>query len=288
MSALPYMPLYVADYLADAAHLTTEEHGAYLLLIMTYWQRGKALPYDPERLARIARLPNERWTDVERTLNDFFTVDGGHWHHKRIDAELAKVRDKSDKAKRAGIASASARKPTDVERTLNRRSTDVQQTFNHTDTDTDTDTKGRQEARMASPDLESKLREAAGWQNQPHPGLFVTGCIEALIANGASLEQDVLPVIRGRAPSAKPVGWKYFVGPIQDAMQSRLDAGTGPPRAGEVVPFANSTRSHHAPRPNTIAAGFDLIERAIEREERALAEAEGRDGNGQGDPLALP
>ena len=139
MSALPYMPLYVADYLADAAHLTTEEHGAYLLLIMTYWQRGKPLPADPDRLARIARLSNERWTDVERTLNDFFVVIDGHWHHKRINAELEKVRDKTEKAKRAGAASASARKATPVQQTLNGRSTDVQRTFNHTDTDTDTD-----------------------------------------------------------------------------------------------------------------------------------------------------
>ena len=69
MAALPFMQLYVAEYLADTAHLSTEEHGAYLLLIFNYWQRGKPLPANPERLARIARLSNDRWTDVERTLN---------------------------------------------------------------------------------------------------------------------------------------------------------------------------------------------------------------------------
>lgn len=83
--------------------------------------------------------------------------------------------------------------------------------------------------RVASGALETKLREAAGWQGEPHPGLFVTGPIEALIANGADLELDVLPVVRGRAATAKPVGWRYFVGPIQDAVRDRTSAATGPP-----------------------------------------------------------
>lgn len=43
MPSIPYMPLYVADYMADASHLSTEEHGAYLLLLLGYWQRGKPL-----------------------------------------------------------------------------------------------------------------------------------------------------------------------------------------------------------------------------------------------------
>lgn len=78
--------------------------------------------------------------------------------------------------------------------------------------------------------LETRLREAAGWQNEPHPNLFVTGCIESLLAAGADLELDVIPVIRGRAPTLrKPSGWSYFVGAIQDAHRARQNASTGPP-----------------------------------------------------------
>lgn len=143
MAALPYMQLYVADYLADTTHLTTEQHGAYLLLLFSYWQTGK--PLKVERLASIARLSNERWTDVERALKDFFHVSKTEWVHFRVEADLEKVASKQRKSSDAGKASAKARalakqqlgeeELTDVQRTL-------QRTFNHArsrDTDTDTE-----------------------------------------------------------------------------------------------------------------------------------------------------
>ena len=145
MAALPYMPLYVADYLADAAHLSTLEHGAYFLLIITYWQKGKPLPASDERLARIARVTIDEWMSMRDTLAEFFTADNNHWVHKRIEQELQSVKDKSEKAKAAGRASA--------ERRLNGRSTDAEQTFNHTDTDTDTDTKEKDKDMVKSEDL---------------------------------------------------------------------------------------------------------------------------------------
>lgn len=107
MAALPYMQLYVADYLADTAHLTTEEHGAYLLLLFSYWQTGKPLRAD--RLSSVSRMNNERWTDVERTLSEFFHVENGTWTHFRVEADLEKVGSKSKNNSEAGKASARAR-----------------------------------------------------------------------------------------------------------------------------------------------------------------------------------
>lgn len=83
MAALPYIQIYVRNYVADTMHLTTEEHGAYLLLIFNYWQTGKPIPVS--RLARITRLSNERWTDVERSLGEFFNDNGSGWEPVRID-----------------------------------------------------------------------------------------------------------------------------------------------------------------------------------------------------------
>lgn len=141
MAALPYIQLYVADYLADTAHLTTEEHGAYLLLIFSYWQTGKPLRAD--RLSSVARMSNERWHSVEDTLSEFFHVGPTHWNHFRIDADLEAVNSKVGKASAAGKASARA-KAIKKQQEENERSTDVdeslQRNANHIDTDTDTDT----------------------------------------------------------------------------------------------------------------------------------------------------
>jgi uncharacterized protein YdaU (DUF1376 family) len=143
MAAIPYMPFYVADYLADAAHLTTLEHGAYLLLIMNYWQRGEPLPDNDRKLSRIVGMLESEWVEVRESLSEFFTIIDGFWHHGRIDRELDKVRAKSEKARSAGKVSAERRfndRSTDVQQPFNERSTSAEQTFNHTDTDTDTDT----------------------------------------------------------------------------------------------------------------------------------------------------
>jgi len=106
MAAIPFMPLYVADYLSDAAHLNTLEHGAYLLLIMTYWQRGEALPNDDKKLARIARIGPREWNRLRPTLSEFFEVSCDSWLHSRVERELANVRSKSLKKRNGGLARA--------------------------------------------------------------------------------------------------------------------------------------------------------------------------------------
>lgn len=137
MASLPYIQLYTSDYLADTAHLSTLEHGAYLLLIFNYWQRGESFKAKDERslnkrLASVARLSEQEWNDVKDTLEEFFEATETEWRHSRIERDLNKVNSKSEKASAAGKASASARS--------NKRSANAEQTLNHTDTYTDTKT----------------------------------------------------------------------------------------------------------------------------------------------------
>lgn len=88
----PYMPLFVADYLADTAHLTAAEHGAYLMLVMNYWQRGKPLPADDRKLARIAKMTDAEWHDSRSTLAEFFVIDESGWVHRKADEHKDRMR----------------------------------------------------------------------------------------------------------------------------------------------------------------------------------------------------
>ena len=103
------MPLYVSDYLNDTGRLTTEQHGAYLLLILDYWQNGPP-PDNNDVLCRIARMSPRSWVFMRPVMERFFTVAGGRWTHPRIDAEHSKatnmVRLARDKASAGGRAKA--------------------------------------------------------------------------------------------------------------------------------------------------------------------------------------
>lgn len=128
MAALPYMPFYPSDYFADAHHLTTVEHGAYFLLITSYWMRGEALPDDDRKLAKLTKLSPDEWSAVREELCEFFLIEDGLWKHKRIDADLEKVTEKVRKAKEAAEASARARenkRKANAKRMQSERSTDA-------------------------------------------------------------------------------------------------------------------------------------------------------------------
>jgi len=128
VTSLPYMQLYVSDYLADTAHLTAQQHGAYMLLLMNYWQRGKALDNSNERLSHVARLSPEEWAEAKPTLEEFFIVEGNLWTHARVEDDLEKIREKSAKASFAGRRSV-------VARGMNERSTNAEQSLNHKEED---------------------------------------------------------------------------------------------------------------------------------------------------------
>jgi uncharacterized protein YdaU (DUF1376 family) len=106
---LPYMPMWIADYLADTQHLDCRQHGAYFLLLCAYWQKQGPLPDNDRHLAAITKSTPHAWRSMAETLAEFFTIERGHWTHKRVEAELKKARETIALAKNRGAAGARGR-----------------------------------------------------------------------------------------------------------------------------------------------------------------------------------
>ena len=85
-----YYPHHIGDYQRDTAHLSVTEHGVYRLLMDHYYATEKPIPADINSLCRIIRATSkpERQA-VESVTTQFFTADGNHLKHKRIEAEIA-------------------------------------------------------------------------------------------------------------------------------------------------------------------------------------------------------
>jgi len=102
--ASTYMPWVIGDYLKDTMHLSTVQHGAYLLLLGAYWTRSGPLPDSDEFLAATTRLTVPQWLKIRPVISGFFTVEDGFWRQKRADLELQKAMTKKAKASQSAAA----------------------------------------------------------------------------------------------------------------------------------------------------------------------------------------
>ena len=83
-----WMPIFIGDYLADTTHLTTQQHGAYMLLLMTAWKMEGKLPNDDDQLAAICKMSQEDWQKSKRLLLAFFSVSDSFLIQKRLLEEF--------------------------------------------------------------------------------------------------------------------------------------------------------------------------------------------------------
>lgn len=97
-----WMPLYMGDYFADTMHLTTEEHGAYLLMLMTAWNRGGKLPNNDGQLALICRCDRKKWNSLKKVVLSFFEVAGDFIVQQRLLAEYDRAVKINEKQKANG------------------------------------------------------------------------------------------------------------------------------------------------------------------------------------------
>lgn len=97
------MPIYIGDYLGDTGHLTRAQHGSYLISMFHYWRAGESLPHD-----KFKAICGKEFDKV----SEFYVLEGGRWHHKRIDEELTKARARLESARAKALKGVAARRQT--------------------------------------------------------------------------------------------------------------------------------------------------------------------------------
>ena len=108
-----WMPIFIGDYHCETQHLTTRQHGAYVLLLMAAWMAGGSLADDDARLATLAHLSHDAWAEDRAALAELFTVADGAWKHERLIEELAFAANNKQKKSSAGSKGAAKRWQTD-------------------------------------------------------------------------------------------------------------------------------------------------------------------------------
>lgn len=235
VDASQWMPIYISDYLGDTQRLTTEQHGAYFLLLMDYWRNGRP-PADDAVLASITKLALPAWKKAKPLIMAFFSVERGHLVHKRVESELKKAATNVEQRRAAGVASAQARQrkrngdgnesgnenPTTV-------GTNVEKPMAKKGNDTPNENPDPHLSPVVTKPLPSRTAPAlpGDVRQVMEEGGFVspppdTGLLAEWYAAGATLDQDILPTVRRVRPQLAKAPFKLRV--FDAAIREKLAA----------------------------------------------------------------
>jgi uncharacterized protein YdaU (DUF1376 family) len=235
MTRAPYMQLYVSDYLGDTMHLSCEQHGAYLLLLMAMWNAGGSLPNDDVKLRRITKLTGRRWCAVKDDVLAFFTIEGDQLVHKRLSKERQKA-DHISQSRSIAAKRSHSSKQLKTNDTHSAIADDLQgYTNNHNQNHIVKQLDGQDDVVVADPVRVGKtVAEIMGKANDPR-WLGSWSLAQAWLSEGFDPEKDIFPVVtevcerKRQAGQDVPYSLKYFTKAIRSHHQQRMD-GTLPTR----------------------------------------------------------
>lgn len=227
MSEFPSLPLFTDAYLADTRHLTAQEHGAYLLLLMMAWRLPDCrLPDDDARLAKWASVDARTWKRIKPTVMAFWTLAEDHWCQSRLTRERDFVSKRAEVARQNGKLGGRP-KPMETHGSDNPMGSarDTQpKAPNPSPNPIVIEPIAQQLMPRVEPMLFDRLFAAAGLdpQRPPHPKLLQIGPILDLVRQNYDLDGDVLPAVRDLAAAGTSFSsWSYVVPIVVERVAKR-------------------------------------------------------------------
>lgn len=197
-----YMPFFVGDYARDTMHFSTEDHGAYLLLILHYWAHGGLPPGDSAKM-RIAKFDQitdkKKWKKCKKAITPLFH----RWRHKRIDAELRWQQIIKEKRALAGAEGGRrSRRKTNEERFVEAKQMDKQMLNQMLNQAGQQNVSKRAPSSISKRYITSSEQEAAREGSQRKSGLAATPELETIVQRKWGTRP--LAATNGHAPDDPP------------------------------------------------------------------------------------
>lgn len=103
-----WMPIVVAEHIADTGHLSAFEMGCLHRLELSYWRSGPPKDCD-DTLARICGCQTSEFRRIRFSIEKFFEVGCGQWVSQKLDFQLAESYRLIKKSKERTVAATTAR-----------------------------------------------------------------------------------------------------------------------------------------------------------------------------------
>ena len=142
-----WFPYHIKDIRSETYNMSRIEKSAYIDLLEILWERDGVIPVDDKWIAAELNMKPREWVSMRDRVLRQFVVSNGCLSHPRFTIELEKAKLNVEQKRRAGMASAEARKS---QRAFNGRSTGVP-TADPTERQRDTQRNGNGEATARQP-----------------------------------------------------------------------------------------------------------------------------------------
>ncbi len=103
MADFPSLPLFTDAVTADCSHLTDEEFGRYMRILILMWRTpGCKIPDDPNWISKRMRVDALAYhVHMQTIMQEFCTLSDGYWTQKRLMKEYLYVQGVTEKRRNA-------------------------------------------------------------------------------------------------------------------------------------------------------------------------------------------
>lgn len=251
---LPYMPLKIDRLRRSKAWLRCKRRPDLAFYMLNLWMRAwhevpaGTIEADDDILADAAMCTPDQWQVMKDDLLHGWELIGDRYVHSIVTEIATEAAEKLNRDRRRTKAARASKSHSASDGCNSPVTAPVASHDTEIATEAVTGAKGRRreeeekeepasaassagaarEPAMPRADygaLEDKLRDAAGLSNDPSPGLMTLAPILGLLDGGASLEADILPVLRAKSAAGKRGrSWAFYVDAIREGMAVRSSA----------------------------------------------------------------